>query len=628
MSAVVVTPLLHGSQAIELAAGTWAKKLLPVGTVEYRGRMLRFDRPYLEGIVQAFGSGAYDQVPFQLADAGNSHTNDPERTRGWVTGMQLRDDGLYVMVETTEAGNQVLSANPRLGVSARIVEDYARSDGKYYPAAVQHVLGTLDPRIPELGPWQRTDLSNSYGFEPDMVIDLSSSDWDGEPLYEFAGDAETHPLSPALRGLASDLDTRHPGLGAGDHVRDAADALDMGLHEGAKRHLRAAMANMTPQSLMRHGQILDDDHNAAKRSMDDIHRHLLLVQQDQDEGDGAQATDHHPDVKARTDVTQPIPSGYQRMGTYSQPNDGGGLEFADPMSGAYAALELAHQQAALREAEDAARPGVRDSRGGVNRNVDQDRLAYALDRIGRGSYQPSQAERNLGLADEGGYGYGYGCSCGATGDDGRTVSTTHLAGCESALSSDEQAQYRHAYADIAAQPFADSHGRTWMSQFGEPMTAADHLEALTGQRLAHRGDPFATGLERRELAAAQRVNRFGDYEGGDPGDELSGASQAAVAALRGALGLPDYEADRQAKREVAYDRLVHRPPQRFRTLGEAMDYGAETTRERAERMKEPVAADFSNGGGDGYARIGWDDGCRLPGELTGLTRHSRESLAY
>ena len=34
-------------------------------------------------------------------------------------------------------------------MSARIVEDYARSDGKFFTAAVQHVLGTLDPRIPD-----------------------------------------------------------------------------------------------------------------------------------------------------------------------------------------------------------------------------------------------------------------------------------------------------------------------------------------------------------------------------------------------------------------------------------------------------------------------------------------------
>lgn len=158
--------------------GTWRKRVLPVGQIEYQGRVLNFDRKYLEGLAQAFNSRAYDQVPFQLADAKNTHTNDPERYRGEVQQMDVGDDGLYVTVKTTEAGNKVLSMNPRLGVSARIVEDYARSDGSYYPVAIQHVLGTLDPRITDLGPWERTDLSN--GTAPDMIIDLSTATFAGE----------------------------------------------------------------------------------------------------------------------------------------------------------------------------------------------------------------------------------------------------------------------------------------------------------------------------------------------------------------------------------------------------------------------------------------------------------------
>jgi len=69
----------------------------------------------------------------------------------------------------------VLSGNPMLGVSARIVEDYARSDGRFFPAAIQHVLGTLDPRIPDLGPGQPVEMSNHANGR---VIDLSRSSWD------------------------------------------------------------------------------------------------------------------------------------------------------------------------------------------------------------------------------------------------------------------------------------------------------------------------------------------------------------------------------------------------------------------------------------------------------------------
>jgi len=175
-NATVLSPY-SWSPAVELANRVWKKRVLPVGDVEYQGRTLHFDRAYLGKLVAAFQDNAYDQVSFQLADSRNSHTNDPERHRGTITGLQLEPDGLYALAQVTEAGERVLSENPYLGVSARIVENYQRSDGKFYPAAIQHVLGTLDPRIPALGQWQPLDMSNSGP----VTIDLSGGTWVGEP---------------------------------------------------------------------------------------------------------------------------------------------------------------------------------------------------------------------------------------------------------------------------------------------------------------------------------------------------------------------------------------------------------------------------------------------------------------
>ena len=181
MTAAVLTPFT-AAEAVELGNRLWRKRVLPVGDVEYKGRLLHFTKDYLGQLVAAFTSRAYPQVPFQLADAQNTHTNDPERFRGEVTSMELGDDGLYVVAEVTPRGEEVLRENPKLGVSARIVEDYARSDGKHYPAAIQHVLGTLDPRIPGLGAWEAIEAASPV---PDTVIDLSASN--------FAGDAPEAP---------------------------------------------------------------------------------------------------------------------------------------------------------------------------------------------------------------------------------------------------------------------------------------------------------------------------------------------------------------------------------------------------------------------------------------------------
>jgi len=176
MTAAVLTPFTT-ADAVELGNRLWRKRVLPVGDVEYKGRLLHFTKDYLGQLVSAFTSRAYDQVPFQLADAQNTHSNDPERFRGEIKSMNLEDDGLYVTAELTEDGERVLTANPRLGVSARIVEDYARSDGQRYPAAIQHVLGTLDPRIPGLGAWEAIEAATPV---PDEVIDLSASTFAGE----------------------------------------------------------------------------------------------------------------------------------------------------------------------------------------------------------------------------------------------------------------------------------------------------------------------------------------------------------------------------------------------------------------------------------------------------------------
>ena len=175
MTTAVLTPF-SGAKAIELGNRLWRKRVLPVGDIDYKGRTLHFTRDYLTGLARSFRERAYDQVPFQLADAENKHTNDPERFAGEIIDFEVGDDGLYIKLSATDRGHKVLKENPNLGVSARIVEDYARADGKFFSAAVQHVLGTLDPRIPQLGGWQAVEASN----DADMVLDLSTAVFKGE----------------------------------------------------------------------------------------------------------------------------------------------------------------------------------------------------------------------------------------------------------------------------------------------------------------------------------------------------------------------------------------------------------------------------------------------------------------
>lgn len=147
----------------------WRKQILPLTTINYDGRQIRFDQDYHKTLVRNFRAGAYPQVPFQLADATNTHTNDPERTRGELVDLRAEPTGLYGYFRLSDPS--VVLANRKLGVSCRIVENYSReSDGKKFGHSLQHVLGTLDPKIPIEHPWESVELASA---PVSSTIDLS-----------------------------------------------------------------------------------------------------------------------------------------------------------------------------------------------------------------------------------------------------------------------------------------------------------------------------------------------------------------------------------------------------------------------------------------------------------------------
>jgi hypothetical protein len=174
-SELLLSPQDDGD-AVALSNKVYRKRILPKATINYRGRKISFDDAYLADLANSFTAGAYDQVAFMLADTNNSHTLDPERFRGEVQSVEVDSDGLYATIQVTPEAAKVLEQNPKLGVSARILENYQRSDGKQFPRALQHVLGTLDPVIPGLGTWEEVALSNGVAVE--NVIDLSATSYE------------------------------------------------------------------------------------------------------------------------------------------------------------------------------------------------------------------------------------------------------------------------------------------------------------------------------------------------------------------------------------------------------------------------------------------------------------------
>jgi hypothetical protein len=140
-------------------------------------RVVEFDDAYLTDLADSFKAGAYDLVPFQLATPQNQHNEDPRNYGGRVLGVEQTADGLDVILELSEDAAELVERTGRkLGVSARIKESLERVDGRTFKRAIRHVLGTLDPRMVDLRPWEPVDLSND---DPTDLIDLTGYTYQG-----------------------------------------------------------------------------------------------------------------------------------------------------------------------------------------------------------------------------------------------------------------------------------------------------------------------------------------------------------------------------------------------------------------------------------------------------------------
>jgi hypothetical protein len=595
MTSAVLSPYTYGS-AVELAGGLWRKKLLPVGEVQYKGRILRFTADYLRGLAQAFCSGAYDQVPFQLADAQNTHTNDPERTRGEIVDMDVADDGLWITAKVTPAGDAVLSANPRLGVSARIVEDYARSDGQHYAAAVQHVLGTLDPRIPALGDWQAIEASN--GAEG-AVIDLSGTDWIGEPtaaeqamidevLAEIDAENTLRAYGLAEEGEANGEDGESPMDGQApdddhwhEHGHTHADGTS---HSHGHPHDHAEAEHDEPGETQSYAN--DGDHEHAH-----AHTHM---------GAG-----HHVHLHAHGHESGAHQAQHNALGTEGFGSGGDAGQLANRPG---LALELANLDATIDTAFATERARLSQDARRPARMTAEARLSDALARIGTSSYLPSRAARALGFAGEansagqvlaqarwhpGTLAAGSdGGNCGPSDEYGYCREQFHSMDCGS-LADPEVAGVlaeTGVYADLTTSPWRDENGRTWANQAGTVMDLVQHLEHATGQRMMPdgTGPGWQDGAGSRETITARRVTGFGEPDDpDDPGTDTPAATRRAARQAAAAMGItaPDAVRERERYRQVAHDAQARVT---LRTMGRRhADFG-ESPQERAARMKTGV----------------------------------------
>ena len=190
MAGEILAPFNRSTINVDLATRRFRKQILRPGTFNYtdstgKQRKLKFDEGYFREIKDAFDNQAFDAVEFQLADRTNSHDVAPERTRGVLVGLSepSAEEGLIGEFEVSEDMAKLLELHPKLGVSARIFENLEHADGRKFSAAMKQVLGTTDPVITGLKPWEKVDLSRD---SVTGTIDLSEQEQE-----DMTGPADT-----------------------------------------------------------------------------------------------------------------------------------------------------------------------------------------------------------------------------------------------------------------------------------------------------------------------------------------------------------------------------------------------------------------------------------------------------
>jgi hypothetical protein len=189
---IILGPVLNqgpATRVTEKSSGRtlWKKQILPEGKYKYKGTELDLTADTLKGYVQAFKEKAFDEVPFQMGGSESEHNNDPLKRGGTLAHMEhTPGKGVfgYFDFSADPATADYVKRYPRFGVSPRIELGIDRADGKKYAGAIQHVLGTLVPRMNGMDPWSKVELSADANTT-DEVIDLSAETYDVEDVPEI-----------------------------------------------------------------------------------------------------------------------------------------------------------------------------------------------------------------------------------------------------------------------------------------------------------------------------------------------------------------------------------------------------------------------------------------------------------
>lgn len=127
---------------------------------------------FRQKMAENFESSLCDIVQFPLVDDNNNHSEDPERNRGEVIGVENEGNSLYAVIDVRdEKTAQDIIDQKLLGGSAFFSVDYldTKTGDKAGPALL-HVAGTNRPYLTELEPYQELIAASADTDPKDVTL--------------------------------------------------------------------------------------------------------------------------------------------------------------------------------------------------------------------------------------------------------------------------------------------------------------------------------------------------------------------------------------------------------------------------------------------------------------------------
>lgn len=283
MTTSILSPIAL-SEPVKAGRRRFWKQILPVTEITYDGKKIAFDPKFHLDLATAFKGKAYDQVPIVFAGEQNNHNMDPRNFAGDIIKTEYRGpakgQGTWALIEADRDGARAIKRNPKLGVSARIVQGVEKADGRFFNRAINHVLLTMNPKVTGMSPWQAVDLSEVADTE---VVDLTA---------EHYTEGKTMPKGTKSRG-----DRRQIDLSALSD-EDFNSMLDLATRAGA------VLDDDVEDELVDEDEIEDEEEVVVppRRKKSRVKTTKVVERESEDNGDDGEEDD--PEEDTDTDLSE------------------------------------------------------------------------------------------------------------------------------------------------------------------------------------------------------------------------------------------------------------------------------------------------------------------------------------